>query len=124
MSNPKVRCMVDTCIHRVNGDLCKAAEIRVQGETARNEEGTSCRAFRHRGDPANMISYLENANITGILKQALLGRQSLNPATACAAENCRHWERGNRCNAESIEITGQDAQRYEATFCATFEEQA
>ncbi len=124
MSNPKVKCVVDTCVHWIEGDLCSAANIDVLGETARSDEGTSCKTFQHRGGAGNMIASLDNANYFGMLKQSVFGGKSLTPSTACIVETCRYWERGNRCNADSIEITGRDAQRYETTNCATFEERA
>ncbi|MBX6362183.1 MAG: DUF1540 domain-containing protein [Acidobacterium ailaaui] len=42
----------------------------------------------------------------------------------CEVQNCRYWEKGNKCSAESIYVVsqvGHEARDSEETDCKTFE---
>lgn len=48
--------------------------------------------------------------------------KNVNPKTVgCSVKDCRYHSKENRCQAESIHVSNEQAQQKAETFCATFE---
>jgi len=47
--NPSVTCVVESCVHWREGDLCDADEIKVSGQGADECQDTNCETFEAKG---------------------------------------------------------------------------
>lgn len=121
---PEVYCQVQTCAHWVPKDRCAAGNIdilnQVPGQPASTEQETECKTFVERRGAANLLGAADNANYLGIAAEPFaLGRQ-ITPSVTCTVDSCRYWAEGDRCAAESIDISGENAQECQETSCSTF----
>jgi len=126
MSNPMVKCSVDQCTHYMPGEQCMAAKISVYNDELKGDSGkpqdTLCKAFHHRKTMGDMVGAFHNANIGGTMSAAFLEGTQITPAVECFVNNCKFWDNGNYCNAESIHVAGPNASKTADTDCETFED--
>lgn len=121
--NPNVKCTVDQCTHWMD-DQCMAAKIgiyndEVAGESEKSAD-TLCKSFHAAKGVGDMIGGLHNANIVGTMKAAFVDGTQMTPSVECYVTNCNYWQKGNYCEAPSIEVAGSNAAKNEDTDCATF----
>lgn len=121
---PKVKCEVDSCTHWVPGQFCAAGNIDIlheeEGRMSEHPEHTQCKTFYRRGGAANYLGSADNVNWTGVAADAFLPGQQTNPEVTCVVDSCRYWAKGDRCDADGIEVAGQAADESQDTNCATF----
>ena len=124
MTTPEVKCQVNTCTHWIS-QRCGAANIDIlyeeEGRMAQNVEHTQCKTFEKRSSLANLIGSADNVNWGGLVSEVFASGQQLTPTTTCIVESCVYWEKDNRCVAESIEITGENATECQDTNCGTYQ---
>lgn len=102
---PTLSCSVKNCYYNKENKCCKE-NILVEGKNATTTDATTCDSFKIKNDAfTNSCSCDASAN--NALK------------VLCRAENCTY---NNKCvcNAEHIDISGQDAHKSEQTECRTF----
>ncbi len=127
MPSPRVECEVNTCTHWIPGRYCSAANIDILNEEenqAESPEHTECKTFSERRGIANMLGSLDNVNWGGLATGLILDGQQVTPSVTCVVESCVFWEKGNRCNAGAIRVTGRDARECQDTDCHTFKNRA
>ncbi|MHB0885656.1 MAG: DUF1540 domain-containing protein [Bacillota bacterium] len=121
MTNPVVKCAVDTCVHWLPDDACGAGNIDVLDEAAKTSEDTKCKTFQLRSSVANMAGGLDNVNWGGMVREPFGEGRQLTPSVTCTARECTYWASGDRCEADSIDVSGSSANTCEETDCSTFE---
>jgi hypothetical protein len=125
MESPVVACEVETCIHFVQGQLCGAANIDILDKNEQTSSDTAsetkCKTFYKKRGLANYLGGLDNVNWGGIVSEVVTPGKQLTPSVTCIVDNCKYWEDGNQCHAETIKVSGSNAEECEATDCATFE---
>lgn len=99
-----LKCNVATCLHNEDNYCCKQA-IQVDGEHAKNVQGTCCGSFDNRGEESYRNVY-ENPNAS--------------LQVGCEAVNCV-YNQSKICKASKIDITGSSANTSTQTACATFQ---
>lgn len=122
---PLVKCEVNTCVHWLPEDICAAENIDIlheeEGKMAKIAEQTECKTFQERRGLANMVGGMDNVDWGGMLTEyAAEGRQA-NPTVTCIVDSCKYWVDGDLCEADTIEVSGQNASECQATNCETFE---
>lgn len=125
MSNPVVKCTVESCTHYMPGDQCMAAKISMYNDEAKAEsssyEDTLCKSF-HPGESAgDMVGALHNANIGGAVKASFVDGTQITPQVECFVKSCKYWDPHNHCEADMIHVTGQNAAISTDTGCHTYQ---
>ncbi len=125
MNGPFVKCEVNTCTHWVPGNLCGAANIDIlheeEGRMSETAEQTECKTFYNRGGVSSYLGSADNVNWGGMVSEVLTPGRQMSPTVTCVVDSCRYWEEGDLCNAESIEVSGRNADECQDTNCETFE---
>lgn len=125
MSNPEVKCSVDSCTHYMPGDQCMAAKISVYNDeesgSSSTSEDTLCKSFHPRKSVGDMVGAFHNANIGGTISAPFIGGTQITPQVECFVKNCRHWDNQNHCEAKTIHVMGTNASTTSDTDCNTFE---
>lgn len=125
MSNPVVKCTVDSCTHYMPGDQCMAAKISVYNdeETAKSNtyEDTLCKSFYPGKSLGNMVGALHNANVGGVMSAPFVGGTQITPQVECFVKSCKFWDSHNHCEAEVIHVMGKNASTTSDTDCHTYE---
>ncbi len=121
MTNPVVKCSVDTCVHWLPDDACGAGNIDILDEEAKTSEDTKCKTFELRSSVANMVGGLDNVNWGGMVREPFQEGHQITPSVTCTVHECAYWASGDRCEADSIEVFGSSANTCEETDCSTFE---
>lgn len=125
MQATKVKCVVSTCTHWLEGNHCNASNIDIlheeENKMSQNAEQTQCKTFNQRRGLANMLGSLDNINWSGVLSKSLLLSEETNPTVTCLVHSCVHWYEGNRCRAASIDVVGDNADESQDTNCYTFQ---
>ena len=123
-TNPAVTCTVDQCTHYMTGDQCMAAKISVYNDeqtgSSKNSSDTQCRSFHHRKTMGDMVGAFHNANWGGTMTAAFTDGKQITPNVECFVDNCEHWDSGNYCSAETIQVAGSHAGKSTDTDCETF----
>jgi len=101
---PALGCNVVSCIHYADKYCCKG-KILVEGTTATNSDSTCCASYDERTEDTFKNKY-ETPDINLIV--------------ACEATNCIYNNK-KKCEAEQIQIVGNNAHNVEQTECASFE---
>ena len=102
----KLECSVKTCVHNADNCCCKAA-IAVDGAKAKNVDDTCCASF--------------DENRGGVFTN-LFKTPETRLEVACDAVKCVYNE-DQRCAAEHISISGNEACDCTETKCSTFKAQ-
>ena len=125
MSNPVVKCTVDSCTHFMPGDQCMAAKISVYNDEGSGKSNTSddtlCKSFYPRSSVGGMVGALHNANIGGVMSAPFVGGTQITPAVECFVKSCKFWDAHNHCGAEMIHVMGKHASTATDTDCHTYE---
>ncbi len=121
MTNPVVKCSVDTCVHWLPDDACGAANIDVLDSQSKSAEETKCKTFELRSSAANMVGAMDNANWGGMVREPFREGRQITPSVTCTVKDCAYWAAGDRCEADTVDITGSSAHTCEDTDCSTFE---
>ena len=101
----KINCGVTNCSH--NDDLtCFANVINVGGKSAKKDSDTCCASFL---DVKTYSGLTNNVN----------GKGSACDAITCNVGTCTH-NANNLCNAECINVSGDNVNLYSETDCLTF----
>lgn len=100
----KVQCQAEGCSHNADG-ICYANGISICGGLAENQEETNCSSFLDK----TIYSSLTSNTATGGDCARI----------ACSVMSC-FYQKNGACSAESIEVGGSGAGRYEETKCNTF----
>lgn len=95
-------CTVLNCAYNRDRS-CRKDNIQVEGDSAHVTEETCCGSFEFKGCGC--------ANGSGYAKKET--------EVYCKAEDCT-FNRANKCSAEHICISGQNADTLEQTECASF----
>ena len=101
----KINCSADNCAHNNQG-ICYANRIDVGGKGTTNERGTCCGSFL---DKKHYSTLTNNTNANGPCD-----------CIVCSAEKCT-YNNNKLCTADTIQVSGHDAQIYTETICSTFE---
>lgn len=102
---PKINCGVTNCSHN-NKRVCYANIINVAGASAHDEFDTSCTSF---------LDSLVYSDLTNNVNQL----SSSCSAITCDADDCS-YNSNKLCNADSIMVSGNNANLYLETNCSTF----
>lgn len=121
MTNPMVKCSVDTCVHWLPDDACGAGNIDILDERAKTSEDTKCQTFQLRSSAANMAGGLDNVNWAGLVREPFQEGRQITPSVTCTVHDCTYWSSGDRCEADVIDVSGSAANTGEETDCSTFE---
>jgi hypothetical protein len=68
----------------------------------------------------DMVGALHNANVAGAVTGAFMDGKQITPNVECFVSGCKHWDSGNNCSAQSIEVIGTNAAKTDDTDCQTF----
>lgn len=98
-----LRCSVMNCYYNEDRLCCKG-DIMVDGNGAKNAQGTCCSSFKER---------------TGDSARNSVGHASKDIDVACKACNCVH-NKDCKCEADAIGIAGSGACDCRETECTTF----
>lgn len=101
----KIKCDVTKCSHNKER-ICHANVVNVGGEGAEKDTDTCCASFL---DSATYSKLTNNIN----------QRDHECTAITCTAETCT-YNSNKLCTAESIHVSGEDANLYSETECSTF----
>ena len=101
----KINCSVENCSHN-NDNICFANIINVGGKSAKKDYDTCCASFL---DAAIYSDLTNNINEKG--SECL--------SITCNVGTCS-YNSNNLCNAESIDVSGEDVDLYLETNCLTF----
>ncbi len=123
---PLVKCEVNSCTHWMPDNICAAGNIDIlyeeEGKMAREDAQTECKTFH--GKRRGVTSYLgsmDNVDWPGMVAEPFAEGRQANPSVTCVVESCKYWAEGDQCEAETIEVTGEDADECQDTNCKTFE---
>jgi len=101
-----------------------AAKISVynneESGSAKASSDTQCKAFHHRKTMGDMVGAFHNANVAGAVTGAFMDGKQITPNVECFVSGCKHWDSGNNCSAQSIEVIGTNAAKTDDTDCQTF----
>ncbi|ABO49029.1 protein of unknown function DUF1540 [Desulforamulus reducens MI-1] len=124
--SPRVLCEVNTCTHWLLGNLCTAANIDIlyeeEGKMAQKDAHTECKTFYKKNGITSYLGSMDNVNWGGLVSGSFREGQQITPAVVCIVESCKYWAKGNLCEAETIQVSGQNANECQDTNCKTFEE--
>ncbi len=124
MSNPIVKCTVDTCTHYMPGDQCMAAKISVYNDetTAKSSASpdTLCKSFHPGKSMGDIVGGLHNANVGGVMTAPFVDGTQITPQVECFVTSCKYWEANNRCEAKMIHVMGENAVSTVDTDCHTY----
>lgn len=101
---PELKCTVDTCLHNKEF-LCDLAEIKVDGQSAKDAEATKCASFKERVGNTYSNRVSQASPITEI---------------TCQAVECKYNDHCN-CEAGKISVEGSNACHSCDTECASFD---
>ena len=101
---PALRCSATKCVYNKE-QLCSRDGIQVGGENARTMDQTCCASFQER---------------TGTTNAMESGYGKDNVQVGCKACECS-FNKNQKCEAGSINITGSNACQCEETCCSTFQ---
>ncbi len=125
MSGPTVKCEVNTCTHWIPSNICGAENIDILTEQAGASPGgaeqTECKTFAQRRGLTSILRSMDNVNWGGMMQGVLSPERNVTPSVTCTVDSCTFWEDGNRCKAEEIFVSGQNASECEETNCHTFQ---
>lgn len=125
MAGPNVKCIVDTCTHYMQGNVCGAYNIDImheeEGHMSEVVEQTMCKSFSHRTGVVQMLGSLDNVNWGGTVGSFLIPGYNMKPSVTCTVSSCKYWGEGSICVAEAIEVTGAKCNECQDTNCQTFE---
>jgi len=105
---PRINCSITNCSHN-NERICYANVINVGGKSATRDSETSCGSFL---DSAHYSSLTNNINQEG----------SECTAITCNVVTCT-YNSDNLCNADSIQVSGENVNIYTEANCITFKNQ-
>lgn len=100
----KINCNVESCSHN-NSRICYANRVNVGGRSAKNPCDTCCGSFLDKKNYSNLTN---NTNSDGSCD-----------CLVCDAINC-HYNDNKLCTANSISVSGGNANIYTETNCDTF----
>ncbi len=100
----KINCNVDNCSHNSTG-VCYANRIDVGGKGVTEACETCCGSFL---DKKHYSTLTNNTNADGPCD-----------CIVCSAEKCV-YNNNKLCTADTIQVSGHDAQIYTETICSTF----
>lgn len=119
----QVKCHVDTCTHWLSG-MCGAENIDILNESSGNmpvdQDQTECKTFQMKDGLGSYLSSMDNLNWSGMAAAIVGGEMS--PSITCVVDTCHHWNQGDVCQANAIEITGSGAERCQETNCSTYKQ--
>lgn len=125
LSNPVVKCTVDSCTHFMPGDQCMAARISVYNEDETGKSHTAkdtlCKSFHPRKTVGDVIGALHNANVAGTAAAPFVDGTQITPEVECFVRSCRYWDEHNQCGTGMIHVDGKNAARTSDTDCNTYQ---
>lgn len=125
LSNPVVKCTVDSCTHYMPGDQCMAAKISVYNDEDSGKSSVSddtlCKSFHSRKTVGDVVGAFHNANIGGVMSAPFVGGTQITPQVECFVRSCKYWDEHNHCEAEAIHVVGKNAATTSDTDCHTYE---
>lgn len=125
MSNPVVKCTVDSCTHYMPGDQCMASKISVYNNESDGNSFTSddtlCKSFHPRKTVGDIVGALHNANVGGMMTAPFVDGTQVTPQVECFVESCKYWDSNNQCIAKKIHVMGSNAANTTDTDCHTYQ---
>ena len=99
-----LKCSAGNCVNNEHG-LCALPIIRVDGDNAKRSFDTFCHSFSHRRG--------------ALINSVFGGYAEERTEIKCTASECAYTHE-DRCEADSVEVSGSGASRSGETECRTF----